>query len=57
MVIGLLYLMPRYPQIPSSWFWPILWTGTGFIAINLAGLSWWWGRALKAREEFNKLVD
>ncbi len=57
MVIGLLYLMPRYPQIPSSWFWPIIWIVMGLIVVNLAGLLWWWGRAIKAREEIDRLVD
>ncbi len=55
MVAGMFYLTSRYPQIPSSWFWPIIWIVMGLIIVNLAGLLWWWGRALKAREELDNL--
>jgi|GEM_PF-6473311 len=50
-----LYLLPRYPQIPASWLWPIVWTGMGLVIISLGALYFWWGSVLKDREELNNL--
>ena len=51
-----LYLLPKYPQIPASWLWPIVWGGMGLVILFLLALYLWWGWMMKDREELNRLA-
>ena len=55
MAIFMLYLILRYPQIPLSWLWPVVWGGMGIVLLTLSGIYFWWDGVLKDREEFNRL--
>ena len=51
-----LYLLPKYPQIPFSWLWPIVWGGMGLVVVFLLALYLWWGWMMKDREELKRLA-
>jgi hypothetical protein len=53
----MLFLLLKYPQIPTSWLWPAVWTGMGLIVISLAALYFWWGSVLKDRETLESLFQ
>ena len=58
LTIGLmLYLLPRYPQIPDSWVWPVVWTTMGVLISSLGVLYFWWGSVLKDREKLNDILE